>query len=220
VPIVWNLTRERIADRALERIGALGAGQTPDAEDRNLALETLDSILKSLPLYGIIWPRVTPVSVSLSVTALSTTVAMPTDWYPSALHVNVVKTDGTERPATIIQRRDYEEIPDKTKQGNDLEYAYIGPDRIMYLWPVPTANITLKLTYQRIVQDSVSGAILPDLGPEWLMGLWNGVAAYCGDEFGVPESDLERFEGKWIEMRTRAQSANRQVAPIIMDFYE
>jgi hypothetical protein len=80
----WALTRERIADRALELIGVLPIGQTPRTELRSRALEALDGILKELPRWGYEWPKTYAGRYPLSIPGGTASLSLPSDFIRDA----------------------------------------------------------------------------------------------------------------------------------------
>lgn len=54
------LTRAQIAEKALQKVGNLARGETANADDRQIALDALDRLVKSLPIHGYTVPAVLP----------------------------------------------------------------------------------------------------------------------------------------------------------------
>lgn len=54
------LTRNKIAEKALQKVGNLARGQTANPDDRQIALDSLDRLIKSLPIHGYTVPAVLP----------------------------------------------------------------------------------------------------------------------------------------------------------------
>jgi len=214
---VWSLTRERIADKALGKCGVLGVGKTPSDEDRTLALEALDAILKELPLYGYVWPKVNTAQTDLTLNANTSptgvpdanATTLPTDVY-ALINIMMVNADGNEYELYPMTLLEWEAVADKDLTADYPTHYYLGPDQRLWTWPIQTSNRTAKVRYQRIIDDTVSGQA-PDIGVPWIRGLIKGIAAEIGDEFGVPASDIQRWESSWIETRTRGISATNKV---------
>lgn len=208
----WTLTRERIADRALERCRRLGAGQTPSSEDRALAIEELDAILKELPSRGLVWPRLTPAASSLVVSTGTQTVSLPAD-YVGDLVMTMIGSDGYEHDFPLIQTTEWSGIENKALTGNDPTKGWISPSNVLNVWPVPTRNVTFKLFYSRMYDDTVAstapGVTHPMIG---MLSYW--VAERVGDTFGLPESRIQRFRAVWEEGLSRAINAQIPQGPI------
>lgn len=194
--VTWNLTRERIADKALEKCGRLGIGRPATASDRSLCLEALDSVLKNLLWRGYSWPKTASASVPLSLTSNLASIALPQDYYTGG-RVNYVDASGNEVPLPLpITAEEWRLTPLKTTQASYPVKVYI--DNFNVLWPYPRTNqtVTLNLYYQKVISDSSANSNV-DLDSPWILGLVYGVAAEIGDEFNVDEKKLARFEAKW-----------------------
>jgi hypothetical protein len=192
----WVLTRERICDKALEKCQRLGVGRTVNGDDRALCIEALEGILKNLLWRGYSWPKTASGSTSLTLTVGLASVALPLDYYTGA-HVNYVDSSGNEVPLpSPITREEWANIPLKTTQASYPQKYYIDNFNILFPYPLTNQTVTLKLYYQKVIDNTVAQATT-NLDSPWTMGLVYGVAAEVGDEFGVALPKLQRFEAKW-----------------------
>lgn len=201
--ITWNLVRERICDKALEKCGVLGAGEQVSPDDRSLCLEALDGVLKNLLWYGYSWPKTVSSSTALSLLAGITNTILPADYYTGAKFFWVDNTNPA-RPQEIllpIQTADqWRSITDKLAPATRPDRVYVDNFNVVWPWPVPNVNVTVNLYYQAVIADTVVNSNTP-LDSPWMLGLVYGVAAEVGAEFNVPDSKLARFEAKWAEQR-------------------
>lgn len=196
----WKLTRERICDKALEKCSRLGIGRTADNNDRNLCLEALDSILKNLLWQGYAWPKTASASTPLVLTAGLASIALPQDFYSSP-RLNYVDASGNEVPLPLpITPEEWRLIPIKTTQSSYPQKVYIDNFNTLFPWPLTNQSVTLNLYYQKVILNTVASSAV-DLDSPWLLGLVYGVAAEIGDEFGIDEKKMARFEAKWREQR-------------------
>lgn len=215
--VAWTLTRERIAAKAMEKCRRLAAGQTPSAEDQNLCLEALDGILKELPLYGYTWPKVSATQGSITLATATSPTSLPADYFNGQNpQINWIDASGNEIPLKMLTLPEWNAVAQKTQAANYPEYGYISPDGKLWTWPVQNQNVSAKMFYQKVVDDSVSGQP-PDISQPWILGLVYGVAAEVGDEFGVGDADKLRFEAKWVERRTRGMNAVTSRAPLTVE---
>ena len=214
----WTLTRERLADKSLEHCGVLGVGKVPAYEDRGLALETLDGMLKELPIYGYSWPKVANAQTSITLLTATNPTALPTDYYGS-LMPELVGADLDESPFRLITLAEWNAIADKDYAAAYPDRGYIDPSRRLWTWPVQTASRTLKVFYQKVIDDTVASTSA-DISVPFLMGLAYGIAANIGDAFGVSEKKLQRFEAKWSVARGRGINADVPLAPIRIEALE
>ena len=344
----FTLTRERIADKALEKCFVLGAAQVPNSPDRALALETLDLLLKELPIYGYTWPKTGTLSTDILLNDRVADVGFPSDYYGSAqfqkvgegggrvpfslvplaqwqrldrydgadriingkftsnitgwtddsvgdgaiahnttalaLNLNQGTTAGnlaraTESITTVANT--LHELKPKVTTNNvtirvgttsgasdvladtlllaadlqsrvvffpttttvfvQLESAgavsttstvdevtgfafllgdpfagYIDSGNRLHYHPIPNRDVLLRMRYARIIDDTIGGQP-PDIDQPWILGLAYGVAAEMGDEFGVPDNKIQRYEAKWITARGRGLIANVDQGKIIVE---
>lgn len=208
----WSITRERIADKALEHCRVLGVGKVAAYEDRALCIETMEAIIKELPLYGYTWPKITTTQTSLTLVAATSPTTLPADYYggPS---MTLVGVDGKEKLFRLITLSEWNAISDKSLAADYPDRGYISPDMKLWTWPVQNANRTIKLFYQRILDDTVSGS-RPDITVPWILGLSFGIAANVGFAFGISRANRMDFEAKWSVARTRGINAGIMAAPI------
>lgn len=197
----WSLTRERICDKALEKCKRLGIGRPATAADRSLCLEALDGLLKQLSWYGYTWPKTLSGNATLSLTSNLASISMPTDFYTGA-HINYVDTSGNEVPLPPpITREEWASIPLKTTQASYPQKVYIDNFNVLFPYPRTNQTVTLNVYYQKVVSNTVASSAV-DLDSPWYLGLAYGVAAEVGDEFGVDEKKLLKFETKWATIRS------------------
>lgn len=197
--IDWTLLRERLADKGLEKIGRLGAGETSAAEDRNLCLEALDSILKNLAVHGYKWPKTinTPYSANFAIGVQTAT--LPQDFY-NLISMNYVDTAGNEHFLFPITTREWNDITNKTVAGGNPQKAYIDNFNVLHIWPVPSVATVVKIYYEKVILDSVASSAV-DLDAAWMLAIPYGIGAEVGYEFEVPQTRLDRVTAKWTYER-------------------
>ena len=198
----WTLTRERLCDKAMEKCGALGVGETPSAADRSLCLEALDGLLKTLAWDGYAWPKYSQTSSALTYLAATPTVTMPTDFYDAEM-LFYTDSSGNDKQLARLTADQWADIPNKAATGSFPVKYWMNEAHVAYIWPIPTANVSGKLWYQKIIDDSVAGSPV-DLDSAWNIGLVYGIAAEIADEFDVPEPKIARFMAKWDAFKRKA----------------
>lgn len=197
--VTWTLTRERIADKALEKCQALASGGTPDAADRALALEALDSILKELPWHGYSWPKTVSGQAALTFTAATQTVSLPADYYGNAI-ITYLDASLNEIGLPLVALLEWNRIVRKTDTAAYPIYGFLDNFNVLWLWPIQTANVTAKISYQKVIDDTAASTS-PNLSSAWIRGLVTGVAAEIGDEFSVQAQKIDRWDKKWAYLR-------------------
>lgn len=199
--VTWTLTRERLCDKAMEKCGALGVGETPSAADRDLCLEALDSLLKELAYFGYSWPKYTAEQTSITLLAATQDYTLPADYIAGGL-LNIVDASGHEVPVRLITLIEWNDIPDKSTTADYPKFGYIDSDNILHVWPIQTASVSAKFWYQRIIDDSAASSSV-NVDEAWLRSLVYGIASEIGDEHDVPDNKILRFKQEWIAGRVR-----------------
>jgi hypothetical protein len=193
--IDWSLLRERLCDKGLEKIGRLGAGETPAAEDRSLCLEALDSILKNLAVHGYKWPKTasTPFAASFAVGVQTAT--LPQDFY-NLVSMNYIDTSGNEVYMFPITTREWNDIKNKTTSGGNPQKAYIDNFNVLHIWPVPSVATVINVYYEKVIPDSTPNSQV-DLDAAWMLALPYGIGSEVGFEFEIDSKKLDRISAKW-----------------------
>lgn len=211
----WTLTRANLVASILRKLGVLGAGDSVQPDDSAVVTEALDARLKEMHALGVLWWNVSGAQTSLTLVAGTATASIAaTDFlYPLTMMLTV----GTsEQPIEIIGHRQYQEIPEKTEQG-DPACVFIDGATCRF-WPVPSTNGTAKLTYHAIAADTESGAAV-DVPVSMLRALSEVVAGDLVLEYSPPADRaarllLARTEGlKTIRMLKREHVDAAVVAP-------
>lgn len=195
----WVLVSSQICRDAFEHLAQYGAGETVSSDDQTKALRALDGVLKSLPLSGYVWPKL---SVDVALTWSSgtpQTIYLPADYfnYPSVR----ISANGSPLPLKQIPHAEWVVKTDRATTAQYPTHFYISPDKTLYFWPIPTSDPGATLQYQRIVDDS-SATAPPDVLQFWLNPLGWMVADEMSLDFGLSAPD--RLE---IHQRAEAKKA-------------
>jgi hypothetical protein len=197
----WTETAEEICRDALEHLAVVGANDAVTAVDFNKALRALNSVLKSLPLVGYSWPKLST-DTALTWSALTPqTIDLPSDFYNYPV-VHVMTSDGRKRLAQIPHGY-WVNMQDQSATGPYPTHFYVSPDNTLYFWPVPTQDPDATLQYQRIVDDVVRGA-QPDIPQYWINPLGWGVADELSLDYGINAQDRAEIRQRWIAKSTQA----------------
>ena len=210
----WTLSAQDIIIDALQIVEVLGAGETASADVYNVGLTALQNILKELPLHGVSWPKmtVTPVTLAWS-SGTPAQVTMPVDYFgqPNINYVlNSVNVDLEIIPKTV-----YDAIQQPNYVATYPQKIYIAPNNIGFMWPVPSANPNLSLTYQAIVPDA-SLASQPDVVQAWMGGLGLWVAFEICPKFGINLQKRADIANRFVIKRRMMLAYAVETAPIVM----
>lgn len=202
----FTLNREEFAGKVLQKLGAVGPGQSVGGDDLSVVSDAIDLRLKELHALGVLWWQVSGASTSVSLTAnVATATISPTDYlFPVSLML-VVGTD--EYPIQIIGHREYMAIQGKAETG-EPEKAFISGSTIR-LWPVPQSNYTAKLTYEAIAADTET-SVAPDIRVEAMRAFIDVVAGDLVDDYEAQEPKASRLLAKQVEGLRIIRTLNAQ----------
>lgn len=207
--VSFTRTRLQIAQRALGKVIALGAASATSAE-YEMVYEAVDLRLKEMHEFGTFWRKVTsvPVTFSLDASIISTSAGAGDILFP----IKVTWTNGsTDEPLTIIGPREYAEIEDKTRSGNPEKVIWTGGTELKF-YPIPSANGTGKLLYEKITDDSSHGAAV-DIDVAMIRPFVDIIKYDIADDFGIPE-DRQR---RWQLEAERAKREIRKLGALRVD---
>lgn len=196
---------------ALEKLGVVGPGVTAESADTALAIEALDGILKELPLYGYAWPKTVAGQASLTLSSATQQTALPADYYGQPI-ISFIDASAKEVPLHLVTLDEWITKPDKTATATYPKQGFLDRSNVLWTWPIQTANVAAKISYQQIVSDTAASAS-PDLRSTWHMALATGICAEIGDAYGHSPAQLQRWEQKWAQKR--ALNIMNQSYPVV-----
>jgi hypothetical protein len=192
----------------LRKLRYLDPEESPSGTDAAIVNEAIDLRLKELHALGVLWWQVAGAASNVSLTGGSATASLSalTDYlFPVSFKLRVGSED---RDIEIIGHQQYQDIADKAESGEPEQAFFSGST--VYLWPVPNADYTAKLTYQAIAEDTASPAAV-DIPAAMLRSFVTLVAADLVDDFGTPENLAQRIliQAKEAERTLRTLNAER-----------
>lgn len=218
MPTIFSRTREQLAALVLGKLGVLASGGSASANDLAVVYEAIDLRLKEMHHLGTFWRKVAPTASTFNITANTASAAHGlTDLlFPVSLHVTVNSVD---EPITIISPIYYAGLGEHTQQG-DAIYAMRNGANFIF-WPVPTANRTVKILYQKIIDDT-EASIAPDVEVSMMKSLAILIAYDLADQFGIPESKIRRWETYAIKAERTIQNLSAlevDLLPVAVDSF-
>ena len=197
----FNRTRTQIAQRVLGKVIKIGA-VTATSADADTVYEALDLRLKSMHQLGIFWRKVTTVPVTFS---LSSSVATASAGAGDILFpMKVTFSDGSlDEPIEIIDSVRYAAIEDKGRIGDPTHVLWKGGAEFLF-YPVPGADGTAKLLYEKIADDTSAGAVI-DIDVAMIRPMMDLVKYDLIDDFGIDENTAARWmkEARLAEIEIR-----------------
>lgn len=208
----WAMTAQAIITDAMQHCGVLESGEVPSTDDNNTCLTSLQNIIKELPFNGVSWSKVSPTPTALTWSSgTPAQVSMPADYFgvPNIYYtLNSANVD-----LRIITKAEYDALLQPDYVATTPISAYIAPNNIAYLWPVPSANPSLKITYQAIALDVVTTSQL-DVAQAWQGGLSWLLAYEIGPKFGISGAKADAIEKRAMQKRRMMLAYSAETAPI------
>ena len=191
----FNRTRTQLAQRILGQVIKIGA-VTAVTADADTVYEAIDLRLKNMHQLGIFWRKVTTVPTTFSLTSsiASASAGAGDILFP----IKVTFTNGDDDdPVEIIGYREYAEIVDKTRIGDPTKVIWRGGTELMF-YPVPGADGTAKLLYERIADDTSAGANI-DVDVSMLLPLMKLIRYDIADDYGIDEQTQLRWQKEALQ---------------------
>lgn len=178
----YSLTARDIVATALEENGIIRLGSQPKANELDACLRRLNSMLKSWQSQGLEWKHET---ISLSCTANDATTALAS-YVQSVNGVRYYESATNERQMARFERDEYLSLPNKAASGTPtIYYVNEGDSKIMSVWPVPTANYTLKVDIVRKFDTVTNAGETVDIPEHLTETIYANLAVRCAGLFGT-----------------------------------
>lgn len=145
----FSLTARDIVTDAMIEARIVGVGRVPRAAEMTKGILEMNKMLKYWQSKDVSLWRET--NGTVTVVANEQSGALPA-YVRDVITANVF-AGGVERPLTLMTRGEYNTLPNKAQSGNPSLY-YVARQRdavVMYVWPVPTVDTSVKVSYDRIV---------------------------------------------------------------------
>ena len=188
----FTRTRTQIAQRVLGKVLKIGATSAVSA-DYDTVYEAIDLRLKEMHRKGLFWRKVTSVPVTFS---LSSSVATLSAGAGDILFpLKITWADGSyDQPIELIGPKEYAAITDKTRYGQPEKIMWKGGSEFIS-YPVPSADGTGKLLYEKIADDSSAGAAI-DIDVAMIRAMMDIIKYDVADDFGIDEAMQLRWRGE------------------------
>lgn len=145
------MTVLQLISSALRKIGALAAGEQPDADEQADALAALNQIIESWNLQGLALYRLENASYTLVPSQQAYTIGSGADFdgaRPITLNGAFVTRGGIDYPLAVLTQAQWNEILQKSTSSQLPEGVYYDPtfpDGTLRFWPVPLDALTVTL---------------------------------------------------------------------------
>jgi hypothetical protein len=188
------MTPRDLCTRALRRVGAIGVGQTPLAEDINDAFSTLNDMLGQWAQKRYVVPNLIDVyftgtgAASYSI-GTGATVNTPRPDRLEAAFVRMLSGGrGIDYPLEVIEaREDWNAIPFKTMAGFPTSVFYDSgfPIGTLYVNPLPSSQYEIHLTLKQPIVAFGNLSDTVNLPPEYHEALLNNLAVRLFADYGL-----------------------------------
>ena len=219
MPVSFNRTRTQIAARVLSKVIKLGSASMASA-DSDTVYEAIDLRLKEMHKMGIFWRKVTSVPVTFSLTASVATASAGAGDILFPMKVTFTN-NLMDDPVYLIDASEYAAIPDKTATGNPEKVLWKGGSEFIF-HPVPWANGTAKLLYEKIADDTSAGAAI-DIDVAMIRPMMDIIKYDVADDYGIDEVTQQRWrvECEKAERDIRKLGAPRvDYATVVVDDFD
>lgn len=201
----FTRTRTQIAQQVLGKLGVLAAGQSMASVDAETVYEALDIRLKELHRLGIHWRKVNEVGIEFNIPANTISASATAD---IIFPIQMVVVDGG-RPVRIVDIREWNSIPDKTKTGNPDMALWKGGSEFLFS-PIPTAQTAVNLVYESYAEDTSADAAI-DIDVSMIRWFSDLIKYDLGDQYGKDQGTMQRWmaEASIAEKNLRKLSVQR-----------
>ncbi len=182
-------TAIQLITSSLRKLGAVAAGEAPDADEQSDALAALNQIVESWNLKGLALFRRENAAYTLAPSQQAYSVGSGADFdgsRPITLHGAFVTRGGIDYPLSVLTQAQWNDILQKSTESQLPEAVYYEPtfpDGTLRFWPVPlealpvTLAIDMQLAAVADINDDLSFppgyerallyALAVDLAPEY-----------------------------------------------------
>lgn len=211
----WTQTAGQICLSAALELGAVSMGDSLEASELTQMMTRLNSMLAKWSTDANLFREA---SATLIVPGGSGAVTLPAE-VRDVRTVRHVVSSTSKRPLTAWNRDQFMMLPNRSQTGANPSIFYlssqIGGDQL-FLWPVPTADVTLELDYSRRFFFAEGPDQELDVPAEWHEAVLYGLASRSVGIFGVTALDPGKVERCDVQARTSYQAALDADRP---DFY-
>ena len=144
-------TALQLVTSALRKIGAVAAGEAPDADEQSDALAALNQLIESWNLQGLTLYRLENAAYTLVPSQQTYTIGSGADFdgaRPITLNCAFVTRGGIDYQLAPLTQAKWNEILQKSQESQLPEAVYYEPtfpDGTLRFWPVPLEALTVTL---------------------------------------------------------------------------
>lgn len=207
----FSVTRDDIITEALEQLGVLAEGESPNANQLTSCARTLNMLIKYWQADGFNIFALANQTIDLTAGTVSYTLSPRPMMIMNAVRVD---SDGIETPLDLLNRNDYIELTDKDSTGAPVSIYYdpqVGTNNKMYIWPVPNnADYDIKVWYQRSIHDVDQATDDVDYPQEWYLPLAFNLAVALANKYAIPPKRLADIVQMAVSYKETAEGFDQE----------
>jgi len=183
----WSQTVGQICLSAALELGAVGMGESLESSEQLEMQTRLNSMLAKWSIEANLFREA---SETVTITTSGSLVLSPSVRdIRSARHI---QSATYKRTIAIWNRDEFFQLPNRVQTGASPMAAYFSKQiggGVLYLWPVPLANVDIELDYNRSFTFAEGPDQELDLPPEWHEAVLYGLASRSAGIFGTTQLD-------------------------------
>lgn len=188
-------------NRALRLLGVLAEGETPSASTSSDALVALNQMLDSWSTERLSVYSTSTQTFTWPASQASRTLG-PAGNFVGTRPIRVDDStyftyNGISYPVTLINQEQYNDIALKTSTSTIPQFLYVSmthPAITMYLYPVPTTNLTFNFVSVAPLSEPATIGTTLALPPGYLRAFAYNLAMEIAPEFGIePPAQVKRL---------------------------
>jgi hypothetical protein len=183
-----NTARDFVKQALLEN-AIIAFGDDPESDEMTACIFRLNAMLKTWGTRELGWKQDV---YTASGTANTATITLPV-YVREVNGARYLESATNERAMSRFERDDYAVLPNKAAKGTPSIYnvEQTSGALVLSVWPVPTANFSLKLDIDRALDTVTDPSETIDIPEEWTECVMTNLALRCCNIFGAePTSEL------------------------------
>lgn len=175
--------------RSMRLIGALGDGETPNANEQSDGLSALNSMLESWSIQSLNIYQVQSESFTWAAGSVSQTIGPGGDFdtvRPIEIESMFQRYDFIDYPIHDMQRQNYDHVPDKDTQSTLIGYIYADmafPLATLYAYPVPSEAATIFIQSWQPMQSFATALTEVSMPPGYREAIEHNLAVIMAPEY-------------------------------------
>lgn len=213
---VFELTRDGIIRRAMQRAQLLDPDGQPEEGYVSMAADFLNMELQSLAAEGVtLYQKERTTQALVAATASYSLAADVIDVVvgPDGFAGTIVDASGSEARVKAIDSHEYTLLSNKTNEATVPTFVYIERLATVSLtfWPVPSENTTFRYQKVRLVKDVDTGAVTMDVARRWQKYIWLELATQLAGAASKPTELVRDLRSEAREAKKLALKSDREM---------